>query len=112
MTDREEFEGYGLGRKSRTDKVAAKRRSVNSTSTVSLPILKFSFESELKILRATPGLGTNGDSNIHILPAGARADFSVDRDFGQARACPIYDSRAPLPTGTDVKLLDFDLGAG
>jgi hypothetical protein len=50
--DREEFEGYGLGRKLRTEKMAAKRRSVKLTSTVSLPILKCAGERGLKILRA------------------------------------------------------------
>jgi hypothetical protein len=51
---REESEGYGLGRKLRAKKVAAKRRSVNETSTVLLPIFRYAVESGLKILRATP----------------------------------------------------------
>jgi hypothetical protein len=51
------LKGYGLFRKGRAKKLAAKRRSVNSTTAVLLPILVVAFESEVKILRGSLVLG-------------------------------------------------------
>jgi hypothetical protein len=49
MQGREEPEGYGISRKSRAKKLAAKQWSVKPTSTVLLPILDCAVENELKI---------------------------------------------------------------
>jgi hypothetical protein len=70
---REESEGYGLGRKSRVKKVAAKRRPVNATSTVLLPILKLTVECGLKILQATPSREKENRKYPHS--AGGRKRF-------------------------------------
>ncbi|MEO6970554.1 MAG: hypothetical protein ABI217_06645 [Chthoniobacterales bacterium] len=94
MADREECAGYGLGRKWRAKKVAAKRRSVNATSAVLLPILGYTVECGLKILGATFSQEKGGRKYPH--PAGGRkGDFFRELRFENRESKK--DREAPLP---------------